>query len=274
MQHYDTNPIIYQVFIGMCRILKEKEGVMHKEIAIDMGIGFSIFSKLLSGKRPISEVYEEKIYAYFNQCRFSQYAPLLTQFVCEAFHITPTSMLYRKMICKNYEDLLRYLFYEFKMKDIGKEVDLKNLFMSYLRKFFEEMLENHSQECCGYKLIADEKVRALETQIGLAKNCIMIVGQYMDGEWKGKICILVCPYGWNNECEIFSNPLFMENFKNYMVIRLREEQSEHICTIAPEERTSDARAEFETIYIGKLCHNAHALAEIIFKKLCHDLSEQ
>ena len=70
MQHYDTNPIIYQVFIGMCRILKEKEGVMHKEIAIDMGIGFSIFSKLLSGKRPISEVYEEKIYAYFPICAF------------------------------------------------------------------------------------------------------------------------------------------------------------------------------------------------------------
>ena len=32
-------------------------------------------------------------------------------------------------------------------------------------KFFEEVLENHAQECCGYKLIADERYCALETRI-------------------------------------------------------------------------------------------------------------
>ena len=50
MQHDYKNPIIYQAFTGMCRILKEEEGMMNKAIAIDMGVSFSIFSKLLSGK--------------------------------------------------------------------------------------------------------------------------------------------------------------------------------------------------------------------------------
>ena len=69
---------------------------MNKEIAIDMGIGFSIFSKLLSGKRPISEVYEEKFTLILINADFSQYAPLLTQFVCEASTLHLRSMLYRK----------------------------------------------------------------------------------------------------------------------------------------------------------------------------------
>ena len=79
------------------------------------------------------------------------------------------------------------------------------------------------------------------------------------------MCILVCPYGWNKG-EIFSLTLFMENFKNYMVIRLgKSTLSHYMQRLLRSERTSDARAEFETIHIGKLCHNAHRLAEIIFK---------
>ena len=50
-----SNPVMYEAFAGMCKIAKEEGGVMHKVMAIDMGIEFSVFSKLLTGKRPISE---------------------------------------------------------------------------------------------------------------------------------------------------------------------------------------------------------------------------
>ena len=55
-----SNPVMYEAFAGMCKIAKEEGGVMHKVMAIDMGIEFSVFSKLLTGKRPISEHYAAK----------------------------------------------------------------------------------------------------------------------------------------------------------------------------------------------------------------------
>lgn len=274
MHNNDTNPIIYQVFIGMCKILKEKEGIMHKEMAIDMGIGFSIFSKLLSGKRPITEIYEEKLYNYFNNPAFANYGPELTHYICESFHIPATSMLCRKMEAKNYEDLLHYLFFEFRLKDIGTEVDLKNLLMSYFHKFFVELLEKHPGESRGYQFIPDERFRTLEKHIGLATNCLLVLGQPAQQTWKEKVCILICPHGWNNEYELFSDPLLMDNFRNYMVVRLREKQARRICIIERHEKLPGSMAEFETIYIGRLCHNARQLAEIIFEKFCHDLKEE
>ena len=56
-----------------------------------------------------------------------------------------------------------------------------------------------------------------------------------------------------------------------MVIRLREERAQSLCTMDKVENFTGATAEFETIYTGRLCSNAKELAEIIFKKICRDL---
>lgn len=272
MHDNDIEPVIYQVFAEMCKTLKEQEGIMNKAIAIDMGIGFSIFSKLLSGKRPISSVYADKIYNYLNQEKFEKYAPCLISSVCSSLDITRTNILYRRMASKSYKDLLYYLFYEFNLRDLTMEMDLKNLFMSYVKSFFNDLLRNHPEECLGYELVTDQNISELEKTAGLSANCIMVAGKVTESALD-KVCILVCPHGWNNESRIFSNPILMKDFSNYMVVRLKEKQVEHIFSVDRSGDFSDSLAEFETISVGKISRYARELAEIMFKKFCYDLAQ-
>ncbi len=266
-----SNPVMYEAFAGMCKIAKEEGGVMHKVMAIDMGIEFSVFSKLLTGKRPISEHYAAKIYKYFSDAKWASYGPSLVKYICDRFKIPATSLLYRKMAAKEYKDLVSYLFFELKLQDIGSTVDLLNLFLSYLKKYLKTILEEHSGECDGYRIINDDSFQKLEKDVNLPQNCVITVGQPSESGWVKRICILICPYQWDHERMIFDNPLFIETFKNCMVIRLREERAQSLCTMDKVENFTGATAEFETIYTGRLCSNAKELAEIIFKKICRDL---
>ncbi len=270
MKENCTNPVVYEVFAGMCKILKEEGGVMYKEMAIDMDIEFSMFSKLLSGKRPITEKYGKKIFDYLSSSAFEVYEPMFLGYICQVLKISETSMLYNKLKAKTYEDLIRYLFYEFDMEEIREEVDLKRLFLFYLHKYFRQILEERSEECHGYKIIKDEQTRELEQQLELTPNSIIEVGQPTDHGWMCKICILVCPSCWHREADILKNPLFIENFRNCMVVRLREDRTEKLCTMDRAENVDGTLAEFEVFHTGRIYNNARELAEMIFKKVCID----
>ena len=78
----------YAVFEKQCMMHKEKGGVLNKTIAIDMGIDFSVFSKLLSGKREITDIYKNKIFNYFSQDSFSIYCDDLKQYACSILKLT------------------------------------------------------------------------------------------------------------------------------------------------------------------------------------------
>ncbi len=263
-----TNPVVYEVFAGMCKILKDVGGIMYKEMAIDMGIEFSTFSKLLSGKRPITEKYVKKIFDYLRCSSFEVYEPMFLEHICQVFKISETSMLYRKMKARAYKDLLRYLFYEFTMEEIREEIDLKHLFLFYLHKYFGQVLEERAEECHGYRIINDEQTQELEMQLELTPNSIIEIGQPSENGWIRKICILVCPSRWHREADVLKNPLFIENFRNCMVVRLKEDRTEKLCAMGRAESVDGTLAEFEVFHTERIYSSARELAEMMFKKVC------
>ena len=246
---------------------------MNKAMAIDMGISFSLFSKLLSGKRPVTDVYAAKIYTFLNQSRYAAYGPKLTDCVCSAFHIPTTSMLYCKMAAKSYQELLRYLFYELKPEDIEAAADLKDLFISRLRSEFAQLLSRRSEECHGYSLVPDENTEAIRKMLEADRACILSAGRKIHGSWSEKICILIVPYDWHNEHKLFSDSYILDHFKHCMVVRLRKDQGEPVCIVDVDGKSYGTLAEFETIYIDRLYRSAGQLAETIFAKLCRDIRE-
>lgn len=268
MKQNCTNPVIYEAFAGMCKILKEEGGIMYKEMAIDMDIEFSIFSKMLWGKRPISEKYVKKIFMYFSNTRFAPYNAAFLEYIRAVLKISESSMIYKKMKAMSFEDLIHYLFYEFDIKEIGEAVDLKRLFLFYLRKYFGQILEEKADESMGYAIIEDTQVRILEQQLELIPNSIIEIGRPKDSGWDSKICIMVCPSQWHGEREILSNPLFIENFSDCMVVRLKEDRLENLCTMDRAENIGGALAEFEVLHTGKIYRSARELAEMIFRKVC------
>ena len=254
------------------RHLKE-EGMMNKAIAIDMGVSFSIFSKLLSGKRPLTEGYVTKLFTCFNREHYAVYAPKLTACICEAFQIPQTSMLYIKMKSKSYEDLLRYLFFELRPEDIETAADLKELFCARLRSTLAGLLEKQCPECDGYRLIPDEHLKVQTHIPQLAPACVFVAGRLKCGQWSDKICILVVPYDWNNEHKILSDPFILDNFIHCMVVRLRKTQPKPICTVDVDGEIAGTTAEFETIYIDRISCGARKLAKDIFERLCRNITE-
>lgn len=270
MKKSNINEIIYESFVGMCKILKEKGGVMNKAIAIDMGIDFGIFSKLLSGKRPISDMYRDKIYAYFKDGVFSRYAKDLKLHICDVLCLPDSSIAYKKIMVKPYPDLLYYLFYGFNEDDLTVEDDVRAMFIFYVKKYFAKILDAHPVECGGYKIILDDDTHDLEKKLGLPDNYVMEIGRFVHNAWEGKIYILLCPQMWNKGREIFRDPEVVECADCYMVVRLSDSFTDNLFAMGGISKVMDTTAEFETIRVGNLCRKAHQLAEMIFNKLCED----
>lgn len=265
-----ANEVIYEAFAGMCKVLKEKGGVMNKSIAIDMGIDFGIFSKLLSGKRIISDKYRDKIFIYFSEDVFARYATDLKLHICDILCLPDSSIAYKKIMAKSYPELLNYLFYDFNEDDLTVEDDVRAMFIFYVKKYFAKILEAHPVECGGYKIILDDDTHDLEKKLGLPENYVMEIGRFAHNQWEGKIYILLCPQMWNRGREIFRDPDVVESADCYMVVRLKDSFTDNLFAMGGIRKVNDTAAEFETIRVGCLCRKAHQLAEMIFNKICED----
>lgn len=270
MERLTYNEIIYETFAGMCKALKVKEGVMNKEIAIDMGIDFSIFSKLLSGKRVIGNKYRDKIFNYFNSEIYTRYADDLKLHICGALCLTESSMAYKKITAMTYSELLKYLFYEYNEDDLIVEDDVRALFVLYVKKFFGKILEDHAVECGGYKIVSGDDVHALEEKLGLPENYVIEIGRFAHDRWEEKIYILLCPQLWHKGREFLKNPDTEELAECYMAVRLKDNFTEDLLCMNDAEDMKDTAAEFETFRTGCLCRKARQLADLIFKKICEN----
>lgn len=266
MYNLDTNSMIQQTFAGMCKILKEKEDIMNKAVAIDMSMDFSLFSKLISGKRPITDKYRDKIFMYFNQDKYSKHMPELLTYLRETLNLSSTSMLYKRLASKSYTDLIRYLFYEFEEKDIEDDVDLQDLSVSYIRKYLSKILMEYPEKCMDYKIIDDEEVKGFEMQTNLSSHSIIELASAEPGLFRDNICVIVCPSKWHHENELLSNEWFVEKFSDYIIIRISNEMIDEIYTIDKMDQLCGQLAEVASIHIGRLCKNASMIAEMIVER--------
>lgn len=270
MERLTYNEIIYETFTGMCKVLKVKEGVMNKEIAIDMGIDFSIFSKLLSGKRVIGNKYRDKIFNFFNKDIYTRYAADLKLHICSALCLTESSMAYKKIMAMTYSDLLTYLFYDYDEDDLVVEDDVRALFVLYVKKFFGKILDDHAVECGGYKIVSGDGAHALEDKLGLPENYVIEIGRFARDQWEEKIYILLCPQLWNKGRALLKNLGTEELAECYMAVRLKDSFTEDLLCLNDTEDMKDSAAVFETFRTGCLCRKARQLAEMIFKKICEN----
>lgn len=144
METLTRNTVIHAVFEEMSKLLKEKEGIPNKAIAIDTGIDFGIFSKLLSGKKDISELYEHKIYNYFKQKSFEKYADHLKLKITKLLHLHPHNSLFHKLWKMSYESLLDYVFFEMNVDDIDFEHQLKSKFLHLLHNNLFNLIQTQT----------------------------------------------------------------------------------------------------------------------------------
>lgn len=270
MKRLTYNEVVYEAFAGMCRILKKKEGVMNKSIAIDMGMDFAIFSKLLSKKRGISDKYRDKIFNFFNADVYERYAEDFKLHICGVLCLSDSSIAYKKITAKSYPELLNYLFYDYNVEDLTIEDDIRAMFIFYVKKFFTEILDAHSDECGGYEIVVDDTIHELEKKLGLPENFIIEIGCLVDGRWEKKIYILICPQTWNKGREIVKSPDAVEQAEYYMAVYLKEGYTESLLSMNDINDEKNVTAEFETFRAGSLCRKARQLAEMIFKNVCEN----
>lgn len=268
------NPVVYWVFTKMCELLKE-EGVRQKEIAMDMEMDLSLFSKMVAGKRPITDHYKAKIFTYLSDAKFEIYKERLLREICSFYQISERSVWYWKMQAKDYQALLRYLFYEFQIEDLVLEKCFNQLYLERIYQELDRLLKGvveRKEKDWNFAVVRNERFKQFELEKGIEENCMMEVDCFYQEHFEQKICIVICPFGWNQETELVLRREEIGNPENFMFIHVRENEANDICSIR-EENMADSKAEIETLSLSRIYENADQLAHCIFQTITEELSK-
>ena len=270
MKRMNQEEIVYETFYFMCRLLKEKSGVYNKSIAIDLNIDFSIFSKLLGGKRLINDGYKDKIYSYLIQDDFSVYSQPLKNHIYRLLKIDKKSDIYRRIDSMSYKTLLYQLFYDAESLYVVEDDGLTKIFIHYLRKYFAACLDNRSLNPRAYRQVKDDHLREMEHLLKLPERSIIEIGLMEDHAWKSRTYILLCPEKWEIGAILSKNPDLVEQAKYFLIIHLKPVQRQRFYNSRASRYHSDSVIEVskvETIEWSKMREEARRLARHIMKKL-------
>lgn len=128
MKRPKENLIVQETFLAMCKMLKDREGIYHCEIAGDIDIDTSLLSRWLNGSYNISRFYNDRIYTYLNQARFEHLSEPLKQEIILRLKLNSKGKIYHNILSFNYANLLRYLFYELNIEALERENWLRYLY--------------------------------------------------------------------------------------------------------------------------------------------------
>jgi|GEM_PF-558141 len=128
MKNAKDNLIVQETFSSMCKLLKDQEGIYHREIAEDIEIDTSLLSRWLNGNHRISKFYNNRIYAYLKQSRFEYLSEPLKQSIIQRLRPNPKGRIYHNVVSFNYANLLQYLFNESTTVALEREDQLKYIF--------------------------------------------------------------------------------------------------------------------------------------------------
>ncbi len=254
MKTLTRNAVIHAVFEEMSKLLKEKEGIPNKAIAIDTGIDFGIFSKLLSGKKEISELYEHKIYNYFKQESFSKYEDHLKLKITKLLHLFPQSPFFQKIWKMSYENLLNFLFFEMDINDIHFEQQIKSKFLQLLHDKLYDLIQRHSPN-----------LRWICSNISSSHTANMPIEiQLSTAEPKSHNIFIIID---STNPKLPFNPL-NESGNYYVHIRIDTSFLEHLYIVENIGFFDNQLITIETINVNQLHMESNQLALLIFDKIC------
>ena len=253
MKTQTRNTVIHAVFEEMSKLLKEKEGIPNKSIAIDTGIDFGIFSKLLSGKKDISELYEHKIYNYFKQKSFEKYADHLKLKITKLLHLHPHTSLFHKLWKMSYASLLDYIFFEMNEDDIYFEHQFKTRFLQLLHNDLFTLIQTHSPNICW-----------ISSNFSLSNDSDspIIIHLALHNPAVYKIIVLI-----NASTNKHPFDPFDETGNYYVHIRIDSSFLEHLYTIENIGQYNHQLVTIETINMNQLYIESHQLALRIYDKI-------
>ena len=150
---------------------------------------------------------------------------------------------------------------------------LRQQFIYYVRKYFYHMLETSSNQCGGCQIIESPYCITLENRLGLPPSHVIEIARPLPAGTYQKVFILLCPEHWHNSLLLIRDTDLIESADCYMMIRLNKSCLENLYEIKNNNEASDNPVNIETLHVGKLCHNAQLLAEMIFAKLCENVTD-
>lgn len=253
MKTQTRNKIIHTVFEEMCKLLKEKEGIPNKAIAIDTGIDFGIFSKLLSGKKDISKLYEHKIYNYFKQQSFEKYADHLKLKITKLLNLHPHASLFHKIWQMTYTILLDYIFFEMNVDEIYFEHQLKTKFLQLLHNDLFNLVQTQSSDLqwISSNFLTNQTMDTpIEIHLALYNPSMH------------KIIILIEESHKKRDFDPF-----IERGNYYVHIRIDTSFLEHLYKVENIGHYNHQLVAIETINTSQLYMEAHQLALVIYDKI-------
>jgi len=254
MEHFTRNTVVHAVFEEMIKLLKEKERIPNKAIAIDTNIDFGIFSKLLSGKKEITELYEHKIYNYLKQDAFIKYSDDLKNTIIKTMYLRPQTSLFYKIWKMSYYQLLDFVFLEMNISDIHFQQQIKVKFFQLLYNKIFQLFQTNSSS-----------LQWVSSNISTAFTYDIPIEIYLCAlnQDKHKITVIIDPAP-----QKFSFNSFNESDNYFFNIHVDTTFLENLHSIETIHYLDNQPITIETINVNQLYVEADKLAHLIFNKIC------
>jgi len=155
MKRTKENLIVQETFLAMCKILKDREGIYHREIAVSIDVDTSLLSRWINGSHNISRFYNDRIYTYLNQTKFEYLNELLKNAIIQRLKLNPRGKTHHNILSLNYTNLLKYLFYGLTIDVLEREDRLRYLYFDMAKNTLIRKTMDKSMDGKEFRILED-----------------------------------------------------------------------------------------------------------------------